>query len=182
MSFTTPETPRVVAPFWESLLTGLAVGVVTGMGVGVVASSKDVIPTLAAGAAGAGAGSAIAYFVADYQHTHRRNALAAQLNQAIVDRAQYQQELVESRAAAIQLEGELQVAVAKYDQLAEAADTEVQRLQALFPADAVSTDTPTDPPKGGAAITLPVDTPTEPIVPAGVVPELPATAEPATVS
>jgi len=169
MSSTIPETPRIVAPFWESLLTGLAVGVVTGIGVGVVASSKDVIPTLAAGAAGAGAGSAIAYFVADYQHTHRRNALAAQLNQATVDRAQYQQELVESRAAAIQLEGELQVAVAKNDQLAEGAD-------------AVSTDTPTDPPKGGAAITLPVDTPTEPIVPAGVVPELPATAEPATVS
>jgi hypothetical protein len=172
MSSAQLETPQIVGNLWSGLITGAAIGVVAGIGIGVIATSKDAIPTIAAGAAGLGAGSAIAYLVADHRHSDRRNGLIARLDGVTGDRAQLQQQLEQSSHTISQLQSELQAANARYNLLAEAAETELQRLQAATPADAVSPDSPID-----------THTPIAPIeLPPGLATELPATAESAMVS
>lgn len=152
---TTPENPKIVAPAWESLVTGVAVGIVAGIGIGVIASSKAVIPSIASAAAGAGAGGAIAYFVADYRHTDRRNALHSQLDRATADRNQLDQQVQTANTTIAQLQAQVQDAHARYGQLVSAADTEIGQLKAELATAAIAAQTASEAPVEAIATNAP---------------------------
>lgn len=138
---TTQETPKIVAPKWDSLITGVAVGIVAGVGIGVIATSKEVVPSIAAAAAGAGAGAAVAYFVADYRHTDRRNELHSQIDRARADRNQFEQQLQTANTTIAQLQTQVQDAHTRYEQFVAAADTEIGQLKAELAAAAIAAQT-----------------------------------------
>lgn len=146
MSFTAQEAPQSNSNRFDNLITGIAIGIVAGIGVGVIASSKGVITSIAVAAAGMGTGSTIAYFVADYRHSDRRNAL----------HSQHQSEVEQFKASIAQLQTELQEVEGNYDKLASAAAGEISRLQAEL-ATAQRSIVPTDSPE--AAPDPPVDAP-----------------------
>lgn len=155
MSSTTQETPKIVAPKWDSLITGVAVGIVAGIGIGVIATSKAVIPTIASAAAGAGAGVAIAYFVADYRHTNRRNVLHSQLDRASADRNQLDGQLQTANATIAQLQAQVQDAHDRYEQLVSAADTEIGQLKAELATAAIAAQTTSEDPVEAIATDAP---------------------------
>lgn len=166
---TTPETPKIVAPKWDSLITGVAVGIVAGIGIGIIASSKNVATSIASAAAGAGAGAAVAYFVADYRHTDRRNALHVQLDRASADRNPFDQQLQTANTTIAQLQTQVQDAHDRYEQLVSAADTEIGQLKAQLATAAIAAQTVTNAPVEtitSAAPELPVDTPPAAATPA----------------
>lgn len=159
MSFTTQETPKIVAPKWDSLITGVAVGVVAGIGVGVIATSKDVVTSIASAAAGAGAGAAVAYFVADYRHTDRRNELHTQIDRATADRNQFDQQLQNATATIAQLQTQVQAAQDRYEQLVSVADTEIGQLKAELATATIAAQTAPE----AATITAEAMTPQPPV-------------------
>ncbi|NJL19761.1 MAG: hypothetical protein HC895_01385 [Leptolyngbyaceae cyanobacterium SM1_3_5] len=124
MSFTAQEAPQINSNRFDSLITGIAIGIVAGIGVGVIASSKGVITSIAAAAAGVGTGSAIAYFRTDYRATTRRNDL----------HAQHQSAVEQFQASIAQLQAELKEVEGNYDKLASAAAGEISRLQSELSA------------------------------------------------
>lgn len=118
----------------DVIITTAAVSIVAGIVLGLIAATKPVIKGVAI-AVGAGSAAGVAtYFLLDYRHVDRRNALQATIHEITLQNTQLQRDRQQAEQTVLQLQTELDHAKAQFNQLADIAEREQAKLQAQLEA------------------------------------------------
>lgn len=141
----------------DVIVTTAAVSVVAGIVLGLIAATKPVIKGISIAVGAGGAAGAATYFLLDYRHVDRRNALQATIHQVTLQNTQLQRDRDQAMQTTLQLQTELDQARSQFNQLAAVAEQEQAKLQAKLDAAIAAQPVPA-PPDEPAKLLPPQDT------------------------